>query len=134
MDAPVVKTVMRRSEHFHDEMKPTIAASITAGPTLLAGSGAYIIAARKMKASAMDFSLWPTPSPLVTDTVKRLAARVKTNNPARGGSPAQPVSGKPVIETKERISSAEASVATQPRSARGFQLPCGIANMSSSQK
>src|SRR5215213_5131173 len=126
MAAPVVKTVIRRSAAFQEEINPATAASTTAGPTALAGSTAYIIAARKMKASATDFSLWLTPSPFVTETVKRLADSVKINNPPNGSNPVQPVRGKLTTETRERTNRTDASAATQPRSARVFQFPSGI--------
>lgn len=132
--APVVKMVIRRSEDFHEEMTPTIAARITAGPTLLAGATAYIIAARKMKASAIDFSHCPTPSAPVTETLNWLAAKVKRIKPANGVRPVQPVSGSPVIDMMERINSTEASAATEPRSARVFQFPSGIAKSDSFQR
>jgi hypothetical protein len=134
MAAPVAKTVIRRSADFQEEINPATAASTTAGPTAFIGSTAYIIAARKMKASAIDFSLWLTPSPLVTETVKRLAASVKINNPTNGSNPVQPVRGKPTTETRERTNSTEASAATQPRSARVFQFPSGIAKIVTSWK
>src|SRR5918911_423550 len=134
MDAPVAKTVMRRSVDFQDETKPAVAASRTAGPTVPLGPTVYIIAARKMKASATDFSLWLTPSAFITETVKRLAARVNTKRPAKGASPAQPVRGNWTICSRERINSTEASAATQPRSARVFQFPCGMVIIGPSRK
>src|ERR1700750_1562486 len=117
MAAPVVKTVMRRSAAFQEEMKPATPARSTAGPTARAGSTVYIMTARKIKVSATDFSLWLRPSALVTETVSLLAARVKRSKPANGVIPDHPVSGKPVIEMKEKTKSTEASAATQPKSA-----------------
>src|SRR4051794_15006870 len=117
---------MRRSLPFQEEMKPTVAARITAGATPPVGSAGENITARKIKVSATDFSLSLTPSALLTETVSLLAAKVKRSRPARGVIPVQPVSGKLVTEIKERTKSTEASAATQPRSARVFQFPSGI--------
>ena len=53
----VVNTSVRVGDLRYDEIKPTTAATIMAGPAVLAGGIAYIITARKTKASPMDLRL-----------------------------------------------------------------------------
>src|SRR5947209_20035102 len=99
--APVEKIVTRRSVDFQEEIKPTTAARITAGPTARVGSTAYIIAARKINVPATDLSLWLTPSALPTETGMRAAAKVKGKRSASGVSPVQPVRRQLAVETRE---------------------------------
>ena len=54
IEVPTAKTVGQRSDRENEEMKPTMAASMMAGPRLFAGVVVYIITARNMKASATD--------------------------------------------------------------------------------
>jgi hypothetical protein len=54
IDVPTAKTVGQRSDREKEEIKPTMAASMRAGPTLFDGPVVYIITARNMKASATD--------------------------------------------------------------------------------
>jgi hypothetical protein len=54
IEVPTAKTVGQRSDKEKEEMKPTIAASIRAGPKLFDGPVVYIMTARNMKASATD--------------------------------------------------------------------------------
>ena len=123
MAARVVKTVIRRSVDWKDEIKRSTAANNTAGATVSVGDTAYIITVRKIKVSATDFRLWVTPSAFVTDTVKRLAAKVRQNRTPQGMRPPQPNAGSANMEmTKSKAETA----ATPLDSARLFQFPCSM--------
>src|SRR6478672_3764222 len=86
----MAKILCQRSETDSDEMKPTTAARMIAGPKLFVGAMEYIITARKMKASATDLLLWLEPSTLVTGTVNQPENRVIPTKITSGAMPVQP--------------------------------------------
>ena len=86
----VVRTTCLRLPKLNVERKPTMPASIIAGPDVPAGGMANIITARKTKVSARDFLLSLCPSLLVTETVKRLAAKISNNRANHDRRPSSP--------------------------------------------
>src|SRR6267378_824300 len=120
MAVPVVKTIDRRSARRNVDMNPTIAAKSIAGPKFLAGGNAYIMTARKIKASATDFWLWGTPSAFVTGTVKRLDAMVRISSATNGPRPVHPDKGKLSVANVPRASKTPPRNVTTPRRLRLF--------------
>src|SRR6185503_20565368 len=126
MAVAVVKTTERRSARRKVEIKPTTAANSIAGPKFRAGGNAYIITARKIKASATDFWLLGTPIALVTGTVKRLAAMVKIRRATNGPKPVQPENGSRSVFNAPRIRRTPPTRVTTPRRPKLFQFPFNI--------
>ena len=126
IEVPTAKTVGQRSERENEEMKPTMAARMMAGPTLFAGAVVYIMTARNMKASPTDLWVWLVPSRLVTATVNRLDRRVSTSRTMNGPSPSQPRIGSRTVDTIPSINIAVPIAATPPTSKRLFQFSFGI--------
>src|SRR6266516_56737 len=126
MAVPVVKTIDRRSARRNVDMNPTIAAKSIAGPKFLAGGNAYIMTARKIKASATDFWLWGTPSAFVTGTVKRLDPMVRISSTTNGPRPVHPDKGKLSVASAPRANKAPPRNVTTPRRLRLFQFLFGM--------
>src|SRR5712691_10280164 len=122
----VVKIIDRRSARRNVDMNPTTAARSIAGPKFLAGGNAYIITARKIKASATDFWLWGTPTAFVTGTVKRLAATVRISSATNGPRPVHPDNGKLRVDSDPRASKTPPTNVTTPRRLRLFQFLFGM--------
>src|SRR5260370_829247 len=98
IEVPTAKTVGQRSDRENEEMKPTMAARIRAGPMLFAGAVVYIMTARNMKASATDLWVWLVPSTLVTGTVNLPDRTVNTSRTINEPIPCQPRIGRRTIE------------------------------------
>ena len=113
------------------ETNPTIAASNVAGPAVLAGGTAYRIIARKTKASATDFLLWLTPTVLVMDTVKRLAARVKPRRTTHDNMPALVKRGNRSVDTSAEPRSNDPIADMPIRKALLFQVLLSVISMRS---
>ena len=124
--AAVVKITDWRSAERKVETNPTTAANSIAGPKFIAGGKAYIITARNMKASAIDFWLCKTPVALVTGTVKRLAATVRISKATKGPRPVQPEKGRLRVRTTPSNSSSPPTKVTPAKRLKLFQFPFGI--------
>ncbi len=61
--------------------------------------------ARKINASATDFRLWFEPTVLLIETVKRLAARVKTSRTNHANSPSLVKNGNLTVAIKPKHTS-----------------------------
>src|SRR5258707_15107636 len=101
IEVPTAKTVGQRSDRENEEMKPTMAARIRAGPMLFAGAVEYIMTARNMKASATDLLVWLVPSTLVTGTLRPPERRVNTRKTINKPISTQPRRGTRTIESAE---------------------------------
>src|SRR5712671_458513 len=130
MEVPTAKTVGQRADREYEEMKPTTAARISAGPMLFAGAVVYIMTARKMKASATDLWVWLEPSMLVTGTVNLLDKRVKTSRTTNDASPCQPRIGRCDVDAMASTRITAPKAATPPTRRRLFQFSFCIKMMS----
>src|ERR1051325_3635275 len=130
MELPTANTADDFLKVKGDEMKPTMAARIMAGPKLFAGAVTYIMTARKINASATDLLVWLVPSTLAIGTVKRPDAIVSTTRMVSGIKPLQPRNGSRKVEISPVTSSKPAAIQTATRSERAFQFSLGMCNFS----
>src|SRR5882757_4648489 len=75
-----------------------------------------------MNASASDLRLWLTPTVVVIETVKRLAASVNTNSTSHDSKPALVSSGSRTVDISPEQTSNDPSARMLIESARLFQF------------
>src|SRR4026207_219258 len=78
--------------------------------------------ARNTSESATDFRLWMTPTAVVMETVKRLAASVSTTNTSQARRPELVRKGRVMVNTTAERSSPRPSASTLTKSTVPFQL------------